>query len=110
MIRFLIAFVALAALSAAANLPPRSQTEKRHFAKEHPCPVTQLPQPSCPHHVIDHIVPICAGGADKADNMQWQTLELSRVKDRIERGFCACVKHHGAWACPTVNWKPAGKP
>ena len=40
-------------------------------------------------YVVDHVVPLCAGGADAPSNMQWQTVEEARVKDRQERATCA---------------------
>jgi hypothetical protein len=39
-------------------------------------------------YVIDHIVPLCAGGADEPANMQWQTVEQAKVKDQQERLQC----------------------
>ena len=35
-------------------------------------------------HVVDHIVPLKRGGADKPWNMQWQTVQEAKAKDRIE--------------------------
>ena len=40
-------------------------------------------------YVVDHVVPLCAGGADAPSNMQWQTVEEAKVKDRQERATCA---------------------
>jgi hypothetical protein len=34
--------------------------------------------------VIDHIRPLRKGGADLPDNMQWQTVEAAKAKDRVE--------------------------
>ena len=42
-----------------------------------------------PGYVIDHIVPLCAGGADAPSNMQWQTVEAAKAKDRQERAECS---------------------
>lgn len=39
-------------------------------------------------YVIDHIIPLCAGGLDAPSNMQWQTLAESKIKDKIERKEC----------------------
>jgi hypothetical protein len=33
---------------------------------------------------VDHIVPLIRGGADKPENMQWQTAEAAKAKDKIE--------------------------
>jgi hypothetical protein len=41
-----------------------------------------------PGYVIDHIIPLACGGADAPSNMQWQTIEAAKVKDRTERRGC----------------------
>ena len=46
-----------------------------------------------PGYVVDHIVPLCAGGADAPSNMQWQTVEDAKVKDRQERATCSARRH-----------------
>ena len=38
----------------------------------------------CPGYVIDHVTPLKRGGADAADNMQWQTTVAAKIKDRTE--------------------------
>ena len=35
-------------------------------------------------YVIDHIVPLKRGGADAPGNMQWQTKDAAKAKDRWE--------------------------
>jgi hypothetical protein len=35
--------------------------------------------------VVDHIVPLECGGADVPSNMQWQTVQEAKIKDRTER-------------------------
>jgi hypothetical protein len=34
--------------------------------------------------VIDHIVPLKRGGADVPGNMQWQTVQAAKAKDKVE--------------------------
>jgi hypothetical protein len=36
-------------------------------------------------YVVDHVVPLECGGADAPSNMQWQTAEAAKIKDRTER-------------------------
>jgi len=33
-----------------------------------------------PGYVVDHVVPLCAGGADAPSNMQWQSVEEAKVR------------------------------
>lgn len=61
----------------------RDQSELRKFKATHACPYTQ--QQGC---IVDHIKPLCLGGADKAFNMQWQTRRASYRKDAWERRKC----------------------
>jgi hypothetical protein len=41
-----------------------------------------------PGYVIDHIKPLACGGADAPSNMQWQTIEAAKLKDKTERVGC----------------------
>jgi hypothetical protein len=41
-----------------------------------------------PGHVVDHRVPLACGGLDSPSNMQWQTIEAARAKDKSERRGC----------------------
>jgi hypothetical protein len=66
----------------------RSAAARHAFQREHPCPLTGKTKGSCPGYIIDHVVPLCAGGEDKPINMQWQTVDEAKVKDRAERKQC----------------------
>lgn len=85
--RFLILLFLALSLQAEAKIH-RSSTAKAHFVKAHPCPATGLPRGACPGWVVDHIEPLCNGGADDPANMQWQTKENALIKDRIEWAVC----------------------
>jgi len=36
-------------------------------------------------HVVDHIMPLKRGGCDCPENMQWQTIEEAKAKDKVEQ-------------------------
>lgn len=68
-------------------LPPhthRSREVRREFQRVHPCPSTGLRTGACPGYVVDHRIALCVGGPDSVENMQWQTVEAAREKDRTE--------------------------
>lgn len=39
-------------------------------------------------YVIDHIIPLACGGPDAPSNMQWQTIQEAKAKDKWERKGC----------------------
>jgi hypothetical protein len=62
----------------------RSEAVRNAFKREHPCPATQQPKGPCPGYVIDHVIALKRGGADTPANMQWQTVDEAKAKDRVE--------------------------
>ena len=92
--------LALALLTACTAVPPapsaqpihrdahgrieRSQAARTAFKRQHPCPATQQPTGPCPGYIIDHVSALKRGGADTPANMQWQTVDEARAKDRVE--------------------------
>lgn len=91
-LRLQIAGALLILLAGLADAGPRSSSERRAFQRAEPCPANAQPRGPCPGYVVDHIVPLCAGGADRQANMQWQALADSLAKDREERRLCAVIR------------------
>ena len=60
----------------------RSETTKDQFLRQ-----TGHPH-GWPGHVVDHRVPLACGGVDAPSNMQWQTVEEAKAKDKVERLGC----------------------
>lgn len=87
----------LAAFAAeAADPTTRSARAKREFRAAQPCPSAHATRTTCPGFVIDHIVPLCAGGADAPRNMQWQSVAEAKKKDRDEHAQCRAIRKERA--------------
>ena len=57
----------------------RSAVARKEFMKETGYPKGRK------GYVVDHITPLECGGVDAPSNMQWQTAEEAKIKDRTER-------------------------
>jgi hypothetical protein len=66
----------------------RSYNSIKQFKLENPCPSNGRYKGRCPGYVIDHIKPLACGGLDTTKNMQWQTLQDGKAKDKWERQEC----------------------
>jgi len=84
---FAAAAIALA-VSMTAIGTERDPHQRAAFMKQHPCPANGKTRGACPGYVVDHIRPLCAGGADHPRNMQWQTVAAAKKKDRLEAEEC----------------------
>jgi hypothetical protein len=62
----------------------RSVEARDSFKHSHPCPSTGRSSGACPGYIIDHVTALKRGGADAPSNMQWQTIQESKAKDKIE--------------------------
>jgi hypothetical protein len=62
----------------------RSSAARGQFIRQHPCPANGKTSGACPGYVIDHIQPLKSGGRDAPDNMQWQTENAAKAKDKWE--------------------------
>lgn len=77
-----------------SNSAARSSTTVHEFRKLKPCPdgPDKGSTSRCHGFVVDHIVPLCFGGKDDPDNMQYQTVEDGLKKDVFEREACALAR------------------
>ncbi|MBI3710324.1 MAG: HNH endonuclease [Proteobacteria bacterium] len=58
----------------------RAVQAKDEFRKAHPCPATGKISGPCPGFVVEHIVPLSRGGADRPANMQWQAVAVTKPR------------------------------
>ena len=84
----LLLLLALACLPSVAAESRRPSNAEILFRLANPCPVTGETHGPCTGYVIDRVIPTICGGAEAADNMQWQTLAEAREKDRWEAIGC----------------------
>jgi hypothetical protein len=62
----------------------RDPAQRAAFQRACPCPANGRTRGACPGWVVDHVVALKRGGIDHPVNMQWQTVEDARRKDRVE--------------------------
>jgi hypothetical protein len=100
----LVACLLAISLISSVDATTRSAKVRKEFVKTHPCPAkVEHSKTTCPGFVVDHIIPLCAGGKDAIENMQWQTKEESYKKDKFERSQCASLKKAAVTAKPPAS-------
>ncbi len=62
----------------------RDPAARAAFQHQSPCPSTGKTSDACPGYVVDHVTPLKRGGADSPSNMQWQTKQAAKEKDKLE--------------------------
>jgi hypothetical protein len=93
MLKHAIFLIAACALSMGANARiQRSAAEVLAFKRDNPCPSTELRRGACPNFHVDHVMPLCAGGSDTRQNMQWLSVEDHRVKTRADLRVCRYLR------------------
>lgn len=80
-------------LTAAAEPAHRSKAAVNAFKRTNACPSTAAPRGPCPGWIVDHIIPLCAGGPDTPRNMQWQTVADAKAKDVHEHAQCRRLRN-----------------
>lgn len=86
--------LAAAAVTLSSTSPPvdaapqRSAAERAAFQRQNACPATGRHRGPCPGWEIDHVRPLCAGGPDRRENMQWLGVAAHREKSRADRRLC----------------------
>jgi hypothetical protein len=83
--KILITFLIIAI---SQSVDARSMAARQEFKNFHPCPSTGQTHGRCPGWIIDHIEALACGGADSPSNMQWQTVQEAKAKDKWERIGC----------------------
>ena len=87
-----LAALILSLASTLAWSAERSRTEVQRFKQMEPCPETGRSRGACPGWQVDHITPLCAGGADKSWNMQWIRTDDHRMKTHVDVRECRKMK------------------
>lgn len=94
----LAAFAAIIlAVAAPVDASERSKARRAEFVRTVPCPETGITRGPCPGWQVDHITPLCAGGADRAENMQWLPVADHKKKTRQDIRYCRSI---GRWPMP----------
>lgn len=84
----ILALTAVFSLAHSEAKQSRSYAAKAEFKRLNPCPANGKKRGPCQGWIVDHKHPLCAGGIDHHSNMQWQTVDDAKAKDKDERRMC----------------------
>lgn len=87
---------ALMAPAALAERIARDPAQVRAFRADHPCPATGRTRGACPGYQVDHPRPLCAGGLDRPENMQWLRTEDHAFKTVVDVRECRKLRASAA--------------
>ena len=68
--------------------PQADARQRELFVKKYACPVNGKHTEICPGWVVNYVKPLCAGGADRLSNLQWQTVATAKRKEREAQKMC----------------------
>lgn len=85
---FLICITLIACAHDIEAKQKRSYHAIKQFKISNPCPANGKTKGSCEGYIIDHIKALACGGLDTPKNMQWQTVDDAKAKDKWERIGC----------------------
>lgn len=66
----------------------RSKAVRAEFQRMHPCPSTGQTRGPCPGWQVDHKTPLCIGGKDEPENLQWIPIQEHKVKTKSDVRLC----------------------
>ena len=87
-LRVIALFLTITVTCVHAQPIQRLATAVRAFRDENPCPSTGKTHGACPGWQVDHPDPLCRGGKDHKDNMQWITVEDHKWKTFVDVREC----------------------
>lgn len=83
-----LASAALLCCGAGLDAAERSRAVRAEFMRANPCPATEHTRGPCPGWQVDHRTPLCNGGADRVDNLQWLSTDAHRRKTTDDIRLC----------------------
>ena len=86
--RSLLGLVLVTLLLSSAAAIDRSRVVRAEFQRLNPCLATGATRGACHGFEADHVIALCAGGADHPSNMEWRTREDHALKTKFDTMHC----------------------